>query len=119
MIVAAGAPSATRASAAAIETVSETRAVMTTSHVVKTVRRVETGVGTEIKVLMLKQTKEDSKAQADRRAFEGTRAMRHGKAWMSAAGTRWTAETRRTRWAMCSLEESEWRWLSLLMLVLT
>ena len=54
MIVAAEAPSATRASAAAIEAVSEARAVRTTSHVVKTVRRVETGAGTEIKVLMLK-----------------------------------------------------------------
>ena len=63
MIVAAEAPSATRASAAAIEAVSEARAVMTTSHVVKTVRRVETGVGKEIKVLTLKQTEEASRAQ--------------------------------------------------------
>ena len=69
MIVAAGAPSATHVSAAVIAAGSEARAVMTTSHVAKTAKRVErgaeteTGVGTEIKVLTLKQTEEPSRAQ--------------------------------------------------------
>ena len=64
MIVAAGAPSATRASAAAIAAGSEAQAVINSGEEpVKIGRRVETGVGTEIEVLMLKQTEEASRAQ--------------------------------------------------------
>ena len=63
MIVAAEAPSATRASAAAIEAVSEARAVMTTSHVAKIVKRVESGAETETGVQKHKRTEERLKAQ--------------------------------------------------------
>ena len=63
MIVAAVVLSATRASAAAIAAGSEARAVMIISHEIKIGRKVESGAETEIKVLMLKQTEEASRAQ--------------------------------------------------------
>ncbi len=72
MLVAAEAPSATRGSAAAIAAGSEARAVMTTSHVVKTVKRAESGAETETGVQTLKLTKEGSKAQ------EPCATARHG-----------------------------------------
>ena len=64
MIVAAEALSETHASAAAIAAGSEAQAVINSGEEpVEIGRRVETGVGTEIKVLMLKQTEEVSRAQ--------------------------------------------------------
>ena len=64
MIVGAEALSKTRASAAAIAAGSEAQAVIDSGEEpVKIGRRVETGVGTEIEVLMLKQTEEASREQ--------------------------------------------------------
>ncbi len=63
MIVAAGAPSATCGSAAAIAAGSEARAVRITSCVVKTVKRAESGAETETRVQKHKRTKERLKAQ--------------------------------------------------------
>ena len=63
LIVAAGAPSATRVSAAAIAAGSEAQVVMTTSHVVKIGCRAENGAVTEIGVQNPKRTEEVSKTQ--------------------------------------------------------
>ena len=63
MIVAAGAPSATCGSAAAIAAGSEARVVMITSHVVKIVKRAESVAETETGVQNHKRTEERLKAQ--------------------------------------------------------
>ncbi len=63
MIVAAGAPSATRASAAAIAVRSEAQVVTIISHVVKIVRKAKSGAETETGVQKHKRTEKFSKAQ--------------------------------------------------------